>query len=604
MPRSHPRDHPLSKGSCPVEGSPANPSVRSSLIIAAGAIGLGALSYLAHGFVTATFSPSPPQFLINPARHNTAPVVNLGYASYRGLINDTVPEVVSFLGVPYARPPRRFRAPQSLDEAHKEHEIEDKQIYPDPCVQGWSPWLGLDDRGGAGTENCLMVNIYTPRTFTNTTSYPVLVYMHGGGFHAGNPEIWPFDNWVQRSPTPFVAVSIYYRLSAMGFLASPDPPGKGVHAGPDPELLVNAGLHDQRMALKFVQKHIHAFGGDPNRVTIMGQSAGAASVGSHLVAKFQEPEDKLFHRAILQSWYRPPLSQPADREQAWIHLAKSVGCYYKTWSTQNVLECLREVDAVKLMQAADEGMARHPQDENWTWRPLLDGTLFPDYPATLLRETTDLDVDIIVGHTTHDAVAAGSGFSSFVTSSWPRLSSVDAQQLEEMYLEAGIPPEDIVEFGIGEGCFRCASYVAGSVYGDRVYSYRFDEPDPVNLKKAGHSADNWILFEGTRNSPNGTNTFNPLTPAQRALSDETISYIVAFVATGDPNSPLSLFTDTASPPKPVWPSYTSGKRMVFRAESGGTNTRGQEGGSYVEDFDLDEVERCRVWQSFEEKMGV
>jgi hypothetical protein len=102
----------------------------------------------------------------------------------------------------------------------------------------------------------------------------------------------------------------------------------------DPELLLNAGLHDQRLALKFIQKHIRAFGGDPERVTIMGQSAGAGSVGLHLVgtpmtrtslttshaftvlAKPQEPSERLFHRVILQSWYRPPVPLPADRKVA------------------------------------------------------------------------------------------------------------------------------------------------------------------------------------------------------------------------------------------------------------------------------------------------
>jgi hypothetical protein len=100
----------------------------------------------------------------------------------------------------------------------------------------------------------------------------------------------------------------------------------------DPELLLNAGMHDQHLALKFILKHIRAFGGDPERVTIMGQSAGAGSVGLHLVgtlitrtssatshtyvvlAKPQEPNERLFHRVILQSWYRPPVPLPTDRK--------------------------------------------------------------------------------------------------------------------------------------------------------------------------------------------------------------------------------------------------------------------------------------------------
>ncbi|KAG8731477.1 hypothetical protein FRC12_019711, partial [Ceratobasidium sp. 428] len=285
---SRQRKHPFSKGSDAVEEKPQNPPASHSVLFVFGLLGVATLSYLSRGyvnrFVTPLFNPPVPEAIYHPAPPPPVPpVVNLRYASYRGLINNSVPDVVSWLGVPYARPPRRFRAAQALDETPREHEVEEKQMYPKFCVQGWSPWLGLNDRGGAGTEDCLMVNICAPRGFSNASSYPVLVYIHGGGFHAGNPQIWPFDNWVQRSPAPFVAVSIYYRLSALGFLASPDQPGKGVHAGSDPELLLNAGIHDQRLALKWVQKHIHAFGGDPGRVTIMGQSAGAASIGLHLV---------------------------------------------------------------------------------------------------------------------------------------------------------------------------------------------------------------------------------------------------------------------------------------------------------------------------------
>ncbi|KAG9128047.1 hypothetical protein FRC07_005914 [Ceratobasidium sp. 392] len=359
----HSRDHPFSKGSSSVEEKPRNPPPSHSAIFILGALGLATFSYLSHGYVVnrigSFLAPPTTDIISQPDLAPSSPIVNLGFASYRGLLNDTVPDVVSWLAVPYARPPRRFRAPQALDETLREHEVEDKQVYPEPCIQGWSSWMGLDDRGGAGTEDCLVVNVYAPKTYTNVSSYPVLVYIHGGGYYQGNPRTWPFDNWVQRSSTPFVAVSIYYRLSALGFLAAPDQPRKSVHAGSDPELLLNAGIHDQRLALKWIQKHIYAFGGDPGRVTIMGQSAGGGSVSHHLVLKTEDPTERLFHRAILQSWYRIPVPYPIDRKAAWNHITKSVGCSGWSWSTQRTLECLRQVDAVKLMQAADEGMAQY-----------------------------------------------------------------------------------------------------------------------------------------------------------------------------------------------------------------------------------------------------
>lgn len=137
----------------------------------------------------------------------------------------------------------------------------------------------------------------------------MLFYIHGGGkcfvgivcdcakrmiaYVYGNPRNWPFEHWINQSPN-VVIVSVYYRLDSFGFLTHPaftysDSPGSlGDH---------NVGLHDQVLALRWVKENIAAFGGDPGKVTINGQSAGAGSVMIHLVAR----QEKLFHAAIIQS---------------------------------------------------------------------------------------------------------------------------------------------------------------------------------------------------------------------------------------------------------------------------------------------------------------
>lgn len=123
------------------------------------------------------------------------------------------------------------------------------------------------------------------------------------GYIYGNPANWPFDHWINQSPN-IVVVSVYYRLSSFGFLAAPamrDP------ANGD----LNAGLLDQVQALKWVQGHIASFGGDPKKVTINGQSAGASSVELHLVARASEG---LFSQAIAQSVLRAPLPSPEQQE--------------------------------------------------------------------------------------------------------------------------------------------------------------------------------------------------------------------------------------------------------------------------------------------------
>lgn len=292
-------------------------------------------------------------------------------------------------------------------------------------------------------------------------------------------------------------MSVYYRLSVLGFLAAPESPDKGVHNGEDPELLLNAGIHDQRLALRFIQRHIRSFGGDPERVTIMGQSAGAGSVGLHLVARNENPEEKLFHRAILQSWYRPPLYKPVDRKAAWDFLTEYVGCSRGTWSISRTLQCLREVDHVKLSQAADEGMFQYRKYTNWMWQPVLDDKLFNDFPHRLLAHTPS-DIDIIIGHTTHDSVIALLPFEPWALATYPRLSPRNIWMLKDMYSEAGFVPSMFTDVGLSEGLFKCGTYLMGNMYGSRAYTYRFDEPGPTNPERADHCADNYVLFEGTR----------------------------------------------------------------------------------------------------------
>ncbi|KAF8717272.1 type-B carboxylesterase lipase family, partial [Rhizoctonia solani] len=611
------RDHPLAKGGSLFEETPTNPPPSHTAAIFLAALALGAAAYASAGFINSGIDrllSSPVIPIADVPSHTSNNIVNLGYASYRGLRNETVPSVVSWLGVPYAQPPRRFRAAQPLDETPREHNLKDLVQYPPFCVQGWAPWAGAEDRGGAGSEDCLFLNIYAPNIATNTSSLPVLVYIHGGGYHLvsnGNPRAWPFDNWVERSSTPFVAVSIYYRLSSLGFLAAPEGPDKGVHAGEDPELLLNAGLHDQRMALRFIQRHIHSFGGDPKRVTIMGQSAGAGSVGSHIVAQNENPDEQLFHRAILQSWYRAPLLNPAGRKTVWNYLINRVGCSHWSWGLSRTLQCLREVDHVKLIQAADEGMAKHPKDTDWMWQPVIDNRMFNDIPSRLIRSRTP--IDIIVGHPTHDSVLSHATFSELAKATYPKLSSADIRMLENTYSQTDIAPEDIPEVAMSEAMFRCSSHFIGNKQGPRVYAYRFDEPDPVNYACAGHSADNYIMFEGTRS--NGSVTFNPLAPSQRVLSDELISYFVKFAATGNPNAPHSMTgnvqatlahaSDAQEHISPIWPTYDTGKRIVFRAPEGGTGTsRGVPGATHIEEFDENEIERCKVWESLTEAIQI
>ncbi|CAE6436608.1 unnamed protein product [Rhizoctonia solani] len=364
----------------------------------------------------------------------------------------------------------------------------------------------------------------------------------------------------------------------------------------DPEAVLNAGIHDQRLALKFIQKHIHSFGGDPDKVTIMGQSAGAGAVGLHLTARSANPADRLFRRAVVQSWYRSPFALPAARKKQWGTVASSVGCLTNS-SVAHTLECLRTVNPVRLMQAADDGKRQYG-GSLWTWLPVIDNALFKSNPASILNAIPG--VDVIVGHTTADSASGGTPFEAVVNATYPGLTSSDLKTLKAMYVDAGITEENMATFGLGEAVFRCGTHFLANLYGPRAHTYRWDEPDPANPALAGHSSDNYILYEGSRTLSNGTGEFHALTSAQRGLSDEAITYFTSFYATAEPKA-----ANTSSSSHPVWPAHPSGKRIVFRAEGGGTGEiQGTPGASFIEELDKEEIARCKVWNSMVDRAGM
>ncbi|KDN46558.1 hypothetical protein RSAG8_04211, partial [Rhizoctonia solani AG-8 WAC10335] len=249
------------------------------------------------------------------------------------------------------------------------------------------------------------------------------------------------------------------------------------------------------------------------------------------------------------------------------------------------------------MQAADDGRRRHT-GTLWAWLPVIDNTLFRSNPASILNAIPG--VDVIVGHTTADSASGGTPFEAVVNATYPGLTSTDIDTLKAMYVEAGITEENMATYGLGEAVFRCGTHFLANLYGSRAHTYRWDEPDPANPASAGHASDNYILYEGSRTLSNGTGEFHALTPAQRGLSDETIAYFTSFYATAEPKA-----ANTSSASHPVWPAHSSGKRIVFRAEGGGTGEiQGTPGASFIEELDQGETERCKVWNSMADRAGM
>ncbi|KAF9003422.1 Alpha/Beta hydrolase protein [Cyathus striatus] len=502
----------------------------------------------------------------NVLASTTVDVVDTGYAKYRGV--RTFPNTVAFLGIPYAEPPlgeRRFRAPLPLNKTRIAHSANgapiDATVYPEFCIQGTT---GGGDAGGAGSEDCLKVNVYTPTGITNRSKLPVLVYIHGGGYVYGNPANWPFNHWIHQSPN-VVIVSVYYRLSSFGFLATPE--FRDTKNGD-----FNAGFLDQLQALKWVNENIVAFGGDPSKVTINGESAGASSVELHLVVKETQ---NLFRGAIAQS----PVFQ---------FYANRAGC--GSGSIAEKLSCLRSASISALARAQDAAITSAFNASGYNvFHPVLDGKIITQFPTKSILSGNFARVPLIVGATTNETLSGGMDPTVALQQFFPSLTSTGLNQIMNAY-----PPQNFASDALrfqtitGDSELKCARPILGSSFASKVkvWTYRYNQANPTSGGTAvNHAAENWMMFLGTNTGVNGTTTFTTMTPTENAFAEELIAYWLSFVRSGDPNvHKLSR--------SPTWLGYKpKGTRIVLQEGPTGSTTVS---GSVVESEPADEIARCDV----------
>ncbi|OCH92071.1 alpha/beta-hydrolase [Obba rivulosa] len=304
-----------------------------------------------------------------------SPIVALDHGIFEGFASTY--DTDSFLGIPFAQPPvgdLRFRPPHPLAAVRKE--IQKATTYGDSCPQqsfSLPPIQGIDYSALRGftpmarqSEDCLYMNIVRPTATQSDAPLPVVVVCAAGGFMIGDASRYNGTALVARSVQlgePIIFVSFNYRVNAFGFLG-----GKEVHeAG-----LANLGLRDQRFALKWVQEHIFAFGGDPAKVTAWGQSAGGISVAAQLAA-YGGHLDGLFRGAIMLSSTLPALTLTSDtRHQHFFdHLVNATNCSH---SARSPLDCLRHVPYEALREAiASTPALLSTRGINMTWFPSIDG---------------------------------------------------------------------------------------------------------------------------------------------------------------------------------------------------------------------------------------
>lgn len=321
-------------------------------------------------------------------------VVKTRQGDVRGGLSDGVH---MFKGIPYAAAPfgaLRFLPPQPVEPWSGVRDAlafgaEPPQLRPDPQIQSLAP-----DPAVPG-EDCLNLNIWSPAP--GSAKLPVMVWIPGGMFEVGSGASYDGSRFARDG---VVCMTINYRLGAEGFLYL----GDGA---------ANLGLLDQVAALVWVRENITAFGGDPDNVTIFGQSAGAMSVGTLLSIP---RADGLFRRAIAQSGAAHQVMSAATARRSGQQLAQQLG-------VEATREALAAVSVERFLAAQAELKAQllaHPDPERWgnevvtsmlPWQPVVDGDVIPTPPIKRIAAGAGARIDVMVGTTTEDwrlfAVANG-----------------------------------------------------------------------------------------------------------------------------------------------------------------------------------------------------
>jgi para-nitrobenzyl esterase len=461
------------------------------------------------------------------------------------------PAVDKYLGIPYAAPPvgdLRWQPPQAPARWRGPR---DASRFGNHCPQPASPF-GTEST----TEDCLYLNVFTPSKHGEPAQVtgkngkpkkakrlPVMVWIHGGALVVGESDDYDPTRLVQQGR---VVVTLNYRLGFIGFFAHP-----ALSAESADHASGNYGLMDQQTALQWVQRNIKKFGGDPDDVTIFGESAGGLSVHAQLASPLSAG---LFDRAIAQSGaYNPGEPSLADAESRGLVVAHTAGC-----ENNQTVECLRSVPVETLL-------ANQPQDPGAVG-PNIDGKVLPrsingalesgEFNRVPVIEGSNHDEFRLFAYTNIEAV-----FGQLPPFLYPLAvplllstlgSNADPSAVLAQYPLGNYPSVLLALSAIGtDAVFACPARRTSQSLSKYVptFAYEFNDPNapqrfvpPASFPYgAYHAAEVQYLFD----LPNPLNA-PALNADQRSLADAMVRYWTTFGRSGTPNG-----TGT-----PQWPAYT------------------------------------------------
>jgi para-nitrobenzyl esterase len=473
-------------------------------------------------------------------------VVETTYGKVRG--TNSGPAFV-WKGIPYASPPLgklRFHPPQppvawqGVREATAFGSIAPQDFTH---VKGLYRSLGADNEvPDPGSEDCLYLNVWSPQA--DAQKRPVMVWLHGGAFLVGSGSQPEYDGTGFATTGDLVIVTLNYRLGFLGFLHLGEIAGTAYTASG------NCALLDQLAALQWVHENIAAFGGDPNNVTVFGESAGAMSIGALLTMPAAQG---LFQRAILQSGAAHTVQTVAQATANASAFLELLGI--KT----DEIDLLADLPLEKLLDAQDSFLKHKPLG---VMQPVIDGITIPESPETALADGKAKDIAVLIG-TNRDEIKlfVNNGSESALDPGIAQRVLGD-RTIEVFTTYAAARPEaGMIEIGLDmftDYTFRIPAIRLAEhqvQHGAPVWFYRFDWPSPNTLRSACHALELPFVWNTL-----GRSVFSALlgdNPPRQLASSMQAAWI-AFARTGNPNT-----SDL-----PPWPSYDTGQRatMLFHQQ--------------------------------------
>ncbi|KAJ5220529.1 hypothetical protein N7468_009733 [Penicillium chermesinum] len=469
---------------------------------------------------------------------SSLPVVDLGYELHRAISFNNTQGLYNFSNIRYAAPPvgdLRFRAPVWPEENRTHIQDGSRGRVCPQATPLWEQYIELPfvesvlngskfnqstnissypyipgKQDPRTTEDCLFLDVVVPRKIfhrgqNNTLNKglaPVLVWIYGGGTVVGDGIVF---------------VAINYRLGAFGWLGGDSITTNGT---------ANAALHDQRFALDWVYKNIHLFGGDPKRVTVMGESAGGGSIMHQVTAYGGNKGPSPFQQAIIQSPGWVPVVSEAQQEKT---LQQFLGIL-----NVSTIEEARQLSSAKLIAANAYQVATKAQFGDFVYGPVVDGTFVPALPGQLLLQGNfDRNLKIMVGHNADEGLLftspdsrKKSGLVTILKNEYPSMKPNVTDYITNVLYPAVYNgtygyknPVERTAFVISEAIFElCPPAIHGQ---DVIYTFYSSNGEPSGLSQAGLEVTNVTIAH--------------------AMQD----YFTSFVQSGTPSSPVGpVFSPT------------------------------------------------------------